>query len=170
MQRRSLRLTLREVAAAAGCSESMLSKIEADKSNPSLATLHRIVEALGMNMAQLFGDEKTCTVFHAGERPVIQFEGKLVKLERLVPDAPDRLLQANIHIVEPGGDSQDRITHEGEEMGYVLEGSIELKVGNDTFSLSPGDSFIFRSEQGHFYRNPGDTAARLLWVNTPVTF
>ena len=169
-QRRSLRMTLREVATSAGCSESMISKIEADKTSPSLATLHRIVAALGINMAYLFGEATPCSVFREGERPVIQLKGQLVKLERLVPDAPDRLLQANIHVVEAGGSSQGRISHEGEEMGYVLEGSIELTVDNDTFQLSAGDSFVFRSEQEHFYRNVRDEPARLLWVNTPVTF
>jgi transcriptional regulator with XRE-family HTH domain len=169
-QRRSLRMTLREVATSAGCSESMISKIEADKASPSLATLHRIVAALGINMAHLFGETRQCSVFREGERPVINLKGELVSLERLVPDAPGRLLQANIHSVEAGGDSQGRISHEGEEMGYVLEGSIELTVDNETFRLSAGDSFIFRSEQEHYYSNVEDQVARLLWVNTPVTF
>ncbi|MBT4889724.1 MAG: cupin domain-containing protein [Rhodospirillales bacterium] len=169
-QRRSLRMTLREVATSVGCSESMISKIEADKANPSLATLHKIVAALGTNMAHLFGETADCTVFQAGDRPVISFDGQMVKLERLVPDAPDRMLQANIHIIDVGGSSQGRISHEGEEMGYVLQGSIELTVGDSKHHLAPGDSFIFRSEQEHHYRNTGKETARLLWVNTPVTF
>ncbi len=169
-QRRILRLTLREVATAVGCSESLISKIEADRASPSLSTLHKIVAALGTNMAYLFDEDAGMTVLHAGDRPLIDLDGRQVRLEQLVPDAPDRLLQANIHNIDVGGSSQGRISHEGEEMGYVLQGCLELTIDNKAFQLVAGDSFVFRSEMEHNYRNTGEETARVLWVNTPVTF
>ena len=58
----------------------------------------------------------------------------------------------------------------GEEMGYVLEGMIDLTVGDQVCRLFEGDSFFFPSEEPHGYANPGDTVAKVLWVNTPPTF
>ncbi len=169
-QRRVLHLTLRDVATAVGCSESMISKVEADKASPSLSTLHKIVAALGTNMAYLFDEDAGMTVSRAGERPLINPGNRQIRLEQLAPDAPDRLLQANIHIIEVGGSSEGQISHEGEEVGYVLQGSVELTVDNKAFQLHAEDSFVFRSELEHNYRNIGDETARVLWVNTPVTF
>ncbi len=169
-RRRILHLTLREVATAVGCSESLISKIEADKASPSLSTLHKIVAALGTNMVYLFDEDAGTTVLRAGERPLIELDGQQVRLEQLAPDAPDRLLQANIHIIDAGGNSQGRISHEGEETGYVLQGCVELTVDSKVFQLNTGDSFVFRSELEHEYCNIGDETARILWVNTPVTF
>jgi len=170
-QRRSVGMKLRELAAEVGCSESLISKIENDKASPSLATLHKLVEALGTNVADLFGGgDSPGVIFRAGERPVIKMGERTVKLERVVPHGDERLLQANIHIISPGASSEGSVRHEGEEMGFVLEGSILLTVDDEQHRLNEGDSFLFRSERFHEYRNPGRKTARVLWINTPVTF
>ena len=51
----------------------------------------------------------------------------------------------------------------------VLEGEIELVLDGKAFRLKPGDSFSFPASLAHTYRNPGKTAAVLVWANTPVT-
>ncbi|NIR32257.1 MAG: helix-turn-helix transcriptional regulator [Gammaproteobacteria bacterium] len=63
---------LKEAAKRARCSRSLLSRIENDKTRPSLAMLHRIVEALGTNISALVdaqGDGKGIAV-RAGRRPI----------------------------------------------------------------------------------------------------
>lgn len=169
-------ITLKELAAEAGCSESMLSKIENDKAAPSFGTLHRIATALGTNISELYatgngnGDR---VVSRAGERPVLMTDnlrtGKGLQLERLIPYSREHLLQGNIHRIAPGGGSE-AIVHAGEEIGYVLEGEIELVVGGQRFRAGKGDSFHFRSELPHAYRNVGTKVARVLWISTPPTF
>ena len=52
----------------------------------------------------------------------------------------------------------------------MLEGEIALYLGEETYTLSVGDSFYFPSNVPHGYRNIGQSAAKVLWVNTPVTF
>jgi quercetin dioxygenase-like cupin family protein len=47
---------------------------------------------------------------------------------------------------------------------------VELVVDDQRWQLGPGDSFHFRSERPHGYRNIGSTLARILWINTPPTF
>jgi len=80
------------------------------------------------------------------------------------------MLQANIHIVAVGGRSDGVISHVGEEVGYLVEGELELEVDGRRYHLCPGDSFYFSSSRPHGYRNVGKTKARVIWVNTPSTF
>lgn len=175
---RTLRgLTLKQVASQAGCSESMLSKIECGLASPSLATLHRIAQALQTNVAELttLVQISPSPVMRAADRPVVQFTTgksgtKVIRLERLVPPLRGQLLQGDIHVLEPGARSTDSIQHQGEEIGYVLQGSLTLTIGEETYQIGPGDSFYFASEQSHSYRNNGDEITKVLWINTPPTF
>ncbi len=168
-------LTLQELAQAARCSESMVSKIETSSVNPSLTMLSRLAAALDINVSVFFeGGSEGEVVMRAGTRPRLDTDalrrGDGVTLERLVPYAAGCLLQANLHIVAPGGRSDGLISHVGEEMGYLISGQLELEVDGERHLLAPGDSFYFPSEKPHGYRNPGPGEARVLWVNTPPTF
>jgi transcriptional regulator with XRE-family HTH domain len=169
-------MTLRAVADAAGCSESLLSKIENGKASPSLPMLHRLVQALDTNIGWMFeevdGDEGI--VFRRGSRPMIALDplrrGEGISLERVIPYSPGHVLQCNIHHIEIDGESAGPIQHAGEEVGYVLTGEIELIVDEKSYRLAAGDSFVFRSELPHYYRNAGSAPASIFWVNTPPTF
>lgn len=171
-------MNLKEVAAGVGCSESFISKLENDKVQPSLAILHKLVLFLGINVTLLFNetyeDNGPVLVMRRNERPMIrtslhhQTDG--VGLECLIPHSRTSLLQANIHEVAPGGSGHGMIAHAGEELGYVLEGILDLTVGDVTLRVVAGDSFFFSSDHPHGYVNPGKTVARVFWVNTPPTF
>lgn len=169
-------LLLRELAALAGCSESMLSKVENDRVVPSLSVLRRVTEVLDLTIGELFSRTHDVgrIVYRVGERPVVAIDplrsGSGILMERLIPHAPEHMLQGSIHIVEPGGGSDGMITHDGEEVGYVIEGTLELTVGDEVFALETGDSFVFRSETPHGYRNTGPVRARVIFINTPPTF
>src|SRR5258708_28133086 len=67
-------LTLKQVAKTAGCSESVLSKIENGRANPSLKMVHRIAAALGVTVGRLFAQEDDAEhiVARAGKRPMIE--------------------------------------------------------------------------------------------------
>jgi transcriptional regulator with XRE-family HTH domain len=166
---------MKDVADSASCSESLISKIENNKVVPSLHMLHRLCEALNVPLGDLLAtvDEER-VVTRAAERHVVSIDplrkGSGIRLERLIPYAKGHLLQGNIHVIAPGGSSEGEITHSGEEVGYVISGNIELTVGDQVYLLSEGDSFCYRSELPHGYRNTGDTEARVLFVNTPPSF
>lgn len=166
---------LRALAAQAGCSPSLLSRIENGHANPSLMTLHKIVAALGANIGELFAsaEDDVGLIFRAAQRPVISMQASddtSLLLERLVPYVQGSLLQANIHIVMPGSGSAGAIRHIGQELGYVLQGRLDLTVDGTTHRLQEGDSFLFDSQLEHSYRNPGSETAKIIWVNTPPTF
>lgn len=168
--RRVAGLTLTQVALKAQCSESLVSRIENGQATPSLAMLHRIAAALATNIGALSCEEAPAAgpVLRRNERPVMHAGG--VSLERIVLPKRGGLLQANIHIVQPGEGSDGQIAHVGEEVGYVLEGMLELTLGDATYLIQAGDAFTFSSPLSHGYRNVGETVAKVLWVNTPATF
>jgi len=176
MARRTKGWTMKQLAEAAGCSESLLSKIENGRNLPSLPLLHRLVQVLDTNIGWLFGDRASQRniVFRAGQRPVIaldpQHRGEGIALERVIPFSEMHLLQCNIHHIAEGGSSAGPIAHEGEEVGYVLAGRIELIVDGRSHRLAAGDAFVFRSDRQHAYRNVGEGTASIFWVNTPPTF
>ncbi|SIQ60451.1 transcriptional regulator, XRE family with cupin sensor [Rhizobium sp. RU35A] len=176
LARQTRGLTLKALAQAADCSESLLSKIENGKASPSLPMLHRLVQALDSNIGWMFEETDTDegVVFRAGNRPLISLDplrrGEGISLERVIPYSPGHLLQCNIHHIDVDGESAGPIQHVGEEVGYVLVGEIELMIADKTFRLSAGDSFVFNSELPHWYRNVGQERASIFWVNTPPTF
>lgn len=176
--RRARGLKLKELSTLVGCSESMLSKIENEQAQPSLKMLHKIAAELDTSIGALFGKagHEAGVVMRMAERPSIG-TGSVgrpgsagVRIESLLPDPVDKLLYASIHVVQPGGGSEGFIRHQGEEVGYVLEGELKLMVDGKAYLLGAGDSFFFASNLAHGYVNEGKVVTRVVWVNTPSTF
>lgn len=68
----------------------------------------------------------------------------------------------------PGTDTgQEMIAHYGEEAGVVLEGEIELTVGSSVKQLGPGESYYFKTNIPHRFRNTGDTDCKIVSCATP---
>jgi mannose-6-phosphate isomerase-like protein (cupin superfamily) len=84
---------------------------------------------------------------------------------------PNRVMSFLDETYPPGSDTgMDMLNHEGEEAGVVVEGRLELTVGDDVYILDSGDSYYFRSDQPHRFRNPFDQPARLISATTPANF
>jgi transcriptional regulator with XRE-family HTH domain len=166
-------LRMRDLAQAVGCDESMISKIEAGKVLPSLPMLNKLVHALDRDMASFFGlkIDGYMLVQKPDDRLKVHVDalrgGTGVMYERLVPIAAGNLLEANVHVVAPGGAKVDLVTHQGEAVGYLLSGTIELTIDDTTYLMTPGDSFFFKAYLTNSYRNIGEGEARIVWVNTP---
>ncbi|WP_180970473.1 cupin domain-containing protein [Burkholderia sp. WAC0059] len=168
------RLKLRELAELADCSESLLSRIENNRLNPSFSTLRKLCKALDVNVGQLLSirEETLCTTYAEGARPVIgrtrlRTDLRKVAAEVFIPYAEGRLLEGFVMVFEPGGGSNGKVSHRGEEAGYVVEGQLKLVVDRETYLLETGATFFFRSDIPHEYSNPGTTVTRVVWINTP---
>jgi transcriptional regulator with XRE-family HTH domain len=165
-------LKLEELAHRAGLSKALLSRIENDKITPSIGSLHDLAVALGINLSGFFDDGQLVNsqvVLRKGERQTIEMKDGS-KIENFVPFGGTHLLQGFLMIQEPGGEAQGVVTHYGEEIGYVLEGELELILNGTPYRLKAGDSFNFRSEEPHTHRNPGKSRVVVFWVNTPPTW
>lgn len=171
-------LSLEELGESVGLTQGYLSKIENDRAVPTISTLHKIVQALDININSLLtdvsGSDTPVFVMRRSERQKLvtghRRAGNRVVLEQLVPSGPQYFMQINVHVIGKGGGSDEPISHRGQEFGYVLSGTLQLTVNGNCIELNEGDSFYFDSSLSHSYRNVGKSQARVLWVNTPPTF
>ena len=60
--------------------------------------------------------------------------------------------------------------HEGQELGYVLEGSIMIVFGNRHEVCNKGESFYFTTDKNHYIKNMTDEVAKIIWVSSPPNF
>lgn len=176
--RHDRRLTLAEVAAAAGLSIGHLSQVERGLSTPTIRQLHAVAAALGVRIAWFFRQPDDAErdprdgalVTRAGRHPTLRYDGLGMTDFRLAPTV-DGSLELLLCVLEPGtGSGDEPYAHDGEEAGMVLVGALELWVGEERHLLSKGDSFAFASTRPHRYRNPGEVTTRVVWAITPPSF
>jgi transcriptional regulator with XRE-family HTH domain len=170
--RQARQVTLRELAERAGVTESFLSQVEREVTSPSIASVQRIARALDLGIAELFVDEPPLgRVVRRGDRRRIVYNG-LNAVDEFLTAGRDGRLQVILTTLEPGGGTGDEAyTHESdEEVVIVLEGSLELWVGDEHHVLADGDSIAYSSRQPHRNRNPGPGRAVILFCATPPSF
>ena len=97
----------------------------------------------------------------------LEFDG--TEAEVLIPLGASVLLQAILLRIRPGGSSNGNRQHDGEEVGLVTSGELLLTVSGNEDHLKAGDSFFYKSNEPHGFRNPGPETAMVVWVNTPAT-
>jgi transcriptional regulator with XRE-family HTH domain len=166
--RKMRRLTLKSVAAHAGVSESFLSQVERGNSGASVSTLKLIAEALGLSLSDLFSESPAPQhrVVTPEERPRILAAG-VVKY--MLTQRPLKELEVLEGEFEPGATTGGvEYTHgDSQELLYVIDGTVELTLGGETFLLTASCSMEYRSSVAHGLRNVGAETARLLWIISP---
>lgn len=170
--RRQAGLTLRAVAESAGVTESFLSQVERDVASPSIATLRRIAVALGLSIGEILDQAGPHgQLVRAAERRVVSYPGLDARDEFLTDGAGARL-QVILSVIEPGGGTgAEAYAHESdEECLIVLEGCLDLWVGEEQYRLEVGDAIRYSSRVPHRNQNPGPGQARVLFILTPPSF
>ena len=163
--------TLKKVAESVGCTPSYLSMVENDKLDPSTSRLKQIADALGSTIVQLFPDQgQDDIVLRFRDRQKVNVSGSKLLFEILIHQGPDKKMDARLATIYPGGGSGGNYTHQGEEFGYILKGTLELTVEGKTFTLQRGDTFYFHSTRDHQFHNPGAEEVEVLWVNHPPSW
>ena len=170
--RQARNVTLRELAERAGVTESFLSQVERGVASPSIASVQRIARALGQSIAELFAaDERVGSLVRAGERRRVVYQG-LGAIDEFLTRSTDGKLQVILSTIEPGGGTGDEpYTHDSdEEVVIVLEGSLDLWVGQEHYRLEAGDAVTHASRIPHRNTNPGPGVARVLFCITPPSY
>jgi transcriptional regulator with XRE-family HTH domain len=168
--------TLREVAEAAGVSESLVSQIERNRVSPAIDTLLALADALDLDLEYLFEDyrrDRSVHVVRRSERTA--FAGSGVLYERLAqlkgPIRPgqdrDGIEAYRITIDPLAGTREREYGHPGWELGILEEGRGELTVGNAVYTLEAGDSVSFRAESPHALANTGEGPLKVFWIISP---
>jgi transcriptional regulator with XRE-family HTH domain len=170
--RQSRRLTLRELASRAGVTESFLSQVEREVTAPSIASVQRIARALDLSIAQLFAEEGASgRVVRREARRRIAYPGLKAVDEFLTSNMAGRL-QVILSTIEPGGGTgEEPYTHDSdEEVVIVLEGVLDLWVGDEHHVLRDGDSITFASRIPHWNMNLSESRTVVLFCLTPPSF
>jgi XRE family transcriptional regulator, regulator of sulfur utilization len=166
--RNERKLTLDDLSRAAGVSKSMLSEIERDKANPTIAVAWRLTNALGISLDQLFAQQRPAEAIRvAGPHDIptlsgdnggyqlrvwgpIELAGKFEWYELTLQSGA--ALTSSAH--EPG--TREHLT--------VLNGSIEVDASGATRRLKAGDTARYAADESHAIRNVGRAEARALLI------
>jgi XRE family transcriptional regulator, regulator of sulfur utilization len=166
--RNERKLTLDDLSRAAGVSKSMLSEIERDKANPTIAVAWRLTNALGISLDQLFAQQKPAEAIRvAGPHDIptlsgdnggyqlrvwgpIELAGKFEWYELTLQTGS--ALTSNAH--EPG--TREHLT--------VLSGAIEISASDSTRRLKVGETARYAADDAHAIRNVGRSEAKALLI------
>ncbi|WOH52531.1 helix-turn-helix domain-containing protein [Bradyrhizobium sp. sBnM-33] len=169
--RKIKKLTLTQLAQAAGISIGYLSQIERNQSKLPIGVLKKLSDVLGVHMNWFFNgnlqaasDERDVIVRKAHRRR-LTFTGLGIAEELLSPNLAGPL-ELLLSTIEPGADSGE-YSHDGNEAGILIAGRLDLWVDGKCFQLEEGDSFSFSSTSQHRCANPGKVPAKVVWVITP---
>lgn len=149
-------LTIAEVAAQAGISRGMVSKIENGQVSTSLETLSKIAQALGVSLAHLF---RHYDMPSGGAQLVKKDEGMEVvrrgtrrghTYHLLAYDqGPKKSFEPFLITMDDASEVFPTFEHPGTEFIHMLRGRIEYRHGQQTYLLEPGDSLSFRGDIPH---------------------
>lgn len=161
-------LSLDELSKLTGFEVELLSDIEKDKVQPQLGTVIKLSKALDSAFGRLVSGvgNKLYSITRKDERKAISrstsHKGKkqVYTYKSLAPEVKGRHMEAMIVQLEENPDPETSI-HEGEEFIYVLDGVVSLKIGEDSFTLEPGDSVYYLSTTPHLIAAKSGKAAIL---------
>ncbi len=167
-------LSQRELAKRAGVTNSTISMIEKNSVSPSISSLKKVLAGIPMSLVEFFSleveqDNHTQVVYKASE--LVDLSSGAVTMKLVGKAHPSRAIAFLDETYPPGSDTGDEmLTHEGEESGLLVDGRLELTVGNEIYILESGDSYYFESSKPHRFRNPFAEPARLISATTPANF
>ncbi len=162
--------TLEALAAKSGLSTGFLSQVERDLTTLSIVSLSAICRALALPIASLFSSNRPIgdppsTVTRADQQLHIRIGTAPISYQYLSAQLPDAPIEELLIAEFPPGSDQRHSSHAGEELGYVLRGSLRLCVNNDHHELRCGDSYRVAPSQPHSYHtSPSEEAAVLMAV------
>ena len=161
--RRKRGLTLEKLAAQTGVTKSYLSKIERQRSTPSIAVAIKVARVLNVDVGQLFSERRDA------EKIVVDRAADRGGHQRY------RVLAGNLlgksmspFVVQPTGvpGPDPQPVHVGQEFVFVHVGTVELSYGDQTVLLTEGDSAYLDASVSHRIRRIGEVPAEVLVVTT----
>lgn len=162
------RHSIRGLAALAGVSASLISKIEAGKVSPTVATLLKLTKAMRTDLHDFFrggaaADPSTLIVFKQGGMVSSADPDRAWRFA--FPWHPSIKAQLTYEEYQPHTRVPEKERHQGDLCGYVLAGELTLEVqGQGVKRVAAGDAFYIRSGQAHTARNESATCLKLVAV------
>lgn len=162
-------LTQEELACRCELTKGYISQLENDIASPSIATLVDILNILGIKLQDFFAEKHDEQVVFT-KADFFESENGSGTNTWLIPNSQKNDMEPIILTLPPEGESDERPPLEGQEFGYVLEGRIQLIIGETKTTAKKGEAFYVDSGVSHKIVNIGTGKARIIWVATPSNF
>ncbi len=169
--REARNISMRTLATKSALSANALSMIERGKTSPSVSTLYKLADALGVSITAFFGaesDKKQVVFLKSDERTRIGFTRGV--FEALGGEQFTGRVEPFMLTLESSTSSGPHsMTHSGHEFVYCLRGELDYQVERETFHLTAGDSLLFTAQLKHKWKNPGKTVTNALILISDFT-
>ena len=146
--REARNISMRTLATKSGLSANALSMIERGKTSPSVSTLYKLSDAMGISITAFFGvetDRKQVVFLKSDERTRMSFTRGV--FEALGGEHFVGRVEPFMLTMESGASSGPHmITHTGHEFVFCLRGELDYQVEKENFHLTAGDSLLFASQ------------------------
>ena len=161
-------LTLAQVADVAGLSPSALSQIERAVTDPSIGSLRRIANALGLPFFQFLVEPSVPEpVVRRAERRTITFPNRLLAYQLLSPNLRGPFEVLSLDLAPDAASGEEAMGHDSEECLLVLRGCVEVELAGQMYTLEEGDSISIQRNLPHRVVNHGAVSAELLMIISP---
>lgn len=170
--RQELGLSQRRVAELSGLTHSAISTIEQDKVSPAVSTLQKLLKVYNLSLSEFFSEPVRESTPKVIIRPddLIDIGSQGVSLKLIHNGNSQRSLAMLLETYEPGSTTGEKIRHQGEETGTLLEGEITLTLSGQSYHLSAGESYVIDTGQPHSFSNTSARLCRIVSAHTPATF
>lgn len=168
------KLSIAKLSSMSDVSTGLISQIERDLVVPSVTSLWRLSKALDVNIGYFFDEEEppeNQMIIRKGAHQTIVMHHNSSYYTLLHSNRPDRLLDMTIVTLKSGYTYDKKtLVHDGQECGYVLEGTLTVFLNGKDYVLNQGDSIYFDSTLPHKYINNGKEDCVSIWAMTPKFF
>ncbi|MBP9181636.1 MAG: helix-turn-helix domain-containing protein [Fuscovulum sp.] len=169
MVRESVGLSQRELARRSGITNATISLIEQDSHAPSVTSLHRILSAIPMSLADFFALPvyRKNVLFYRPDELTVVSRGA-ADLRVLAAERRDKTLQMFFEHYAPGaGIGPEKISHDGETAAIVIQGVIEITTADGVERIEAGGGYQVFGNQPYSLRNIGEDEAIVVCAVTP---
>jgi quercetin dioxygenase-like cupin family protein/DNA-binding XRE family transcriptional regulator len=164
--RRQKNLSLQQLADRSDVSPAAIHKIERNGMVPTVATLMKLAAALNRPVSYFVEEtpSEPCVVVPAGQRRRVFTSKSGLDLQGISGPYGPFFMAGAVATMEPGAASGPRaMEHPGEELVFMLEGTIRFVIDGEEHCVGPGDALHWRTDRPHSWSNPTSQPARCLW-------
>lgn len=166
-------MTLKNVEARSGVSATHISQIERGMTSPTVGALQKLAKALeketvffleevDLEDVSVSGDTLSTVAYSENPRVVFQ------NFTKGIPGGKLRIGQ--LEAAPSGGTMTSPHTHEGEECGFVMKGTLEVRVEDKSYIVKAGQAIHFNGTRPHSYGNPGQDLVEAIWISSLTGF
>ena len=162
--------SVRAFAARTGFSPSFISQLENGQVSPSLGSLQKIAETLGVTLGEFFAAAET------GEEPlIVRLEDRRrldstwtdAHIEALGAMARSRRLEPVLVIFGPGGRSgQHPHAPSAEEFAFIIKGEVTLTLADEENVMVAGDAVTLPAQAPRLWENRSRQSAEILIISS----